>query len=97
MAQPRQMTLQLTTTGGTLFGVDALLNGYHVIPSDESDPDGWHGTIPATSIPLDVGATGVAGSTYTIDYQVTSNGATQKQSIPRTIPQGGIDAFHGTV
>jgi len=74
-----------------------LLNGYRVIPSDEPDPNGWHGTIPAKTIPLDVGATGVAGSTYTIDYEITTDGASQKKSIPRVIPDGGIDAYHGTV
>jgi len=89
----REFTLEIRQKAGTVFNVTATLNGYQVIPSDENNPNAWHGQIPDKQIPLVVASVGVALS-YEIHY--CANGAADT-NVPRRSGDNGVDIFHADV
>ena len=87
----RDYSITVAVKSGTLFNVTCTLNGYLVLPSQEADPNSWHGKIPDKKIPLVIAAVGVAGSNYELKCKI---GNDDNKSEIRNLPEGGADVYH---
>lgn len=86
----RDFVVEIKVKAGTVFNVTATLNGYQVIPSDEEDPNAWHGKVPDKKIPLLVAGVGVMDAEYDVNYHAGSDAA---KTSTRKIPEGGVDIY----